>query len=337
MKNFTVVTGGAGFVGAALVKKLRAKGERVRCFDLAPPQHPDDWQGSVLDKKNMARAFADAASVFHLAGNAQLWARDPSLFDTVNHRGTALACEIANDCGVKRFVHCSSLTVLVGRSTPIGVSHADETIALDPDDMLGPYPRSKRLAELAVADQAARGLNAVIAIPTEPLGPGDAALTPPTKMIMDFANGATPAYIDCILNFAPVESLAAGLIAARDFGRAGERYLLGGENTPMKLLLAMIETIIGRPTPKTRLPYGVAFAAGFVDEKLLSRLTGRAPTAPLTGVRLAGRQVHFSSEKAAQELNWRAAELNPALKETLRWMQAEGLVKAPSKRAQKHQ
>ena len=72
---------------------------------------------------------------------------------------------------------------------------------LEPDDMLGVYPRSKLLAERVVEMAAAEGLDAVIALPTEPLGPGDDSLTPPTQMILDFANGKTPAYIRLHVEF----------------------------------------------------------------------------------------------------------------------------------------
>lgn len=327
MTNFSVVTGGAGFVGKHLVRKLRARGERVRSFDLADPAHEDDVQASILDADALAAALKDATSVFHLAGNAQLWAKDESVFDRVNHQGTTLVLEAAANAGVRRFVHCSSLTTLVGEGTPIGASEANETKRHEPKDMLGAYPRSKLLAERAVEAAAENGLDAVIALPTEPLGPGDEALTPPTQMILDFANGATPAYIDCILNFVPVESLADGFIAARDKGRKGERYLLGGDNTPMARLLDMIGAATGRPMPKMKMPYWVALMAGAADTKLVSSFTGKPPKAPLTGVRLAGRQVSFSSEKAATELGWRASPMEPALRETIDWFQQQKLLK----------
>lgn len=327
MKGFTLVTGGAGFVGKALAAKLRARGERVRSFDLAAPAHEDDIQGSILSKSALLDAMRGAASVFHLAGNAQLWARDASVFDEVNREGAWTVAEAARFAGA-RMVHCSSLTTLVSVKTPVGRSEADETIRWEPDDMLGPYPRSKLMAERAVEGAVKEGLDAVIALPTEPLGPGDDAITPPTRMILDFANGETPAYIDCILNFVPVDSLAEGLIAARDRGRRGERYLLGGENVPMTQLLAMIEKLTGRTAPKTKMPYWVALAAGAVDTGLVSALTRKPPKAPLTGVRLAGRQVAFSSEKAARDLGWRAAPPEPALKAMLGWAREKGLLKA---------
>ena len=326
MSDFTLVTGGAGFVGKALVAKLRAQGERVRSFDLAPPAHEDDRQGSVTDEKAVVDAMEGVSSVFHLAGHAALWARDADAIETVNVRGTEVVVAAAQKVGVEKFVFCSSLTTLVGEKTPIGKSSADETISLSPAEMLGPYPRSKRDAEIVVEKAAADGLGAVIVLPTEPLGPGDDSLTPPTQMILDFANGKTPAYIDCILNFVPVESLADGFIAARDKGRQGERYLLGGENTPMAQLLAMIEEITGRKMPTSKLPYWVALTAGVVDTHVMAAVTGKSPKAPLTGVRLAGRQVSFSSEKAARELNWRASPVGVALRQALDWAKTEGLL-----------
>lgn len=324
MSGLTLVTGGAGFVGKALVAALRARGERVRSFDLSTPIHEDDMQGSITERDAVTRAMEGVSSVFHLAGNAQLWARDDTVFDLVNHQGTIIVAGAAKQAGA-RLVHCSSLTTLVSRKTPIGVSAADETLRWAPEDMLGLYPRSKLLAEHAVEQAVQGGLDAVIALPTEPLGPGDDAITPPTQMILDFANGKTPAFIDCILNFVPVDSLADGLIAARDKGRKGERYLLGGENIPMKELLATIEKLTGRSAPKTKMPYWVALAAGAVDTGLVSAITSKPPKAPLTGVRLAGRQVSFSSEKAARELGWRAAPAEPALAAMLNWAKDKGL------------
>ena len=328
MSGITLVTGGAGFVGKVLVARLRARGETVRSFDLAVPAHEDDVKGSITDRSAIASAMNDVSSVFHLAGNAQLWSPDPAIFDQVNRLGTEIVVNAAKAAGVNRFVHCSSLTTLVGKTTPIGASTADETVRLAPGDMLGPYPRSKLEAERIVEGAAQSGLDAVIALPTEPLGAGDENLTPPTQMILDFANGKTPAFIDCILNFVPVESLADGFISAREIGRAGERYLLSGENVPMRTLLAMLEKLTGRAMPKTKMPYGVALAASAIDTKVIAAITGKPPKAPLTGVRLAGRQVSFSSEKAKRKLDWAAGNVEDALESTLDWMRKKHLLKS---------
>lgn len=324
--TWTLVTGGAGFVGARLVARLRALGEKVRIFDLRAIDDPDAVVGSVTDPVAVASAMQGVSSVFHLAGNAQLWARRATDFDHVNHLGTKVVLAAAQAANVRRFVHCSSLTTLIGATTPIGRSMATEAAVKPLADMLGPYPRSKWLADAAVTEAARRGLDAVIAVPTEPIGAGDASLTPPTRMILDFALGRTPAYIDCLFNFAPVESLAEGMIAARERGRRSERYILGGKEVTMLQLLKGIEAAGGAAPPLWRLPYGAALGIAAIETGLIAPITSRPPRAPLTGVRLAGRQVSFSSDKARRELKWEAADFEPVLAETVRW-----LMKLPAK------
>lgn len=329
MSAIDLVTGASGFVGKALVRALRADGRDVRALDLKEmPGVADAITGSVTDPAVCAAACAGVDRVFHLAGVADLWSRDAEIFERVNVGGARAMLAAARNAKAKKFVFCSSLTTLVAKSARIGASEADESLERDPAELIGAYPQSKRRGELLTIEAARAGLDAVIAMPTEPLGPGDDAPTPPTKMILDFANGRTPAYIDCILNFVPVDDLARGMIAAADRGAPGERYLLGGENISMRALLVMIERATGRPMPKTRLPYAAAYAAGLVDTHLVAALTQKAPRAPLTGVRLAGRRVTFSSAKAERELGWRAGPAAPALRAMLQWAEGEGLLRA---------
>lgn len=320
----SLVTGAAGFVGKSLVRALKNAGERVRGLDLAPCGADEVVVGSITDPDVARRAVEGVEAVFHLAANAQLWAKRANVFDEVNRRGTLSMLDAARRAGVRRFVHCSSLTTLVGANTPRRGFLADETVRLAPADMLGPYPRSKLEAEIAVDAAVREGLDAVIAIPTEPLGPGDETMTPPTRLIADILAERLPAYIDCLLNFVPVDSLAEGLIAARDRGRRGERYILGGRDVPMTELISTLERVAGCKGPRMRLPIAVAYAAGIVDTVLIAPLSGRLPSAPLTGVRLAARQAGFSSAKAARDLHWRASEFEPALAQTVAWLRASG-------------
>lgn len=321
--TLSLVTGGSGFVGRHLTEKLLLRGENVRVLDLVHSEAAETIVGSVDDSEIARRACEGVDTVFHLAGNAQLWARDEAIFDRINRGGTETMLAAAESCGVRRFIHCSSLTTLVGRSTPIGPSKADESVCFSPDEMLGAYPRSKRLAELAVERSV---LDWVIAAPTEPLGPGDESFTPPTRLIIDLLRGRTPATINCTFNFVDVKSLAEGLIAARDKGARGERYLLAGENVTMRRLLETLEAKTGRRMPRAQLPYSIALLAGIIDTQLIARLTGKAPRAPLTGVRLAGRRVEFSSAKAKADLGWESAPFEDALQSALDWLSKKGAV-----------
>ena len=324
--TISLVTGAAGFVGGHLVKALQQRGENVRALDLAPVAGIDAVQGSVADPEAARRACEGVDCVFHLAGEAQLWSKEKGRFERINIGGAKTMLAAARAAGVKKFVQCSSLTTLVGKKTPMGPSIADESIVLSPGEMLGAYPRSKASADIAVLAAAADGFDASIAIPTEPLGAGDKSLTPPSRLIVDLLNGRTPATIDCMLNFVSVKSLADGFIAARDKGERGGRYLLGGENVPMRRLLETMARITGKKMPVAKLPYAVALAAGIVDTMLIARFTGKPPTAPLAGVRLAGRRVSFSSDKAMNELDWRSEPFEIALQRAIAWFTEQSLV-----------
>ncbi|MEZ5921754.1 MAG: NAD-dependent epimerase/dehydratase family protein [Parvularculaceae bacterium] len=324
--TLSLVTGAAGFVGGHLVEALQKCGEEVRALDLAPVAGVDAIQGSVVNPEAARRACEGVDCVFHLAGDAQLWSKEKDRFERINVGGAKTMLAAARAAGVKKFVQCSSLTTLVGKTTPIGPSNADESVMLSPGDMLGVYPRSKAEADLAVMAAASEGFDASIAIPTEPLGAGDKSLTPPSRLIVDLLNGRTPATIDCMLNFVSAKSLAEGFIAIRDKGERGGRYLLGGENVPMRRLLETLARITGKKMPGAELPYVVALAAGMVDTLVVARVTGKPPAAPLTGVRLAGRRVSFSSEKAMNELGWGSEPFEAALKEAVAWFSEQGLV-----------
>jgi dihydroflavonol-4-reductase len=203
----------------------------------------------------------------------------------------------------------------------------DETVELSPSDMLGPYPRSKREAELAALSAARMGQEVVIVQPSAPVGPGDHRLTPPSRMIRDLAAGKTPAVLDCLLNLVDVRVLAEAVISARDKGRSGERYLLTGEDLPMMEVAAKVAALAGVAAPRFKAPYWLALAAARVEAGV-SALTKRPPTAPLTGIRLAGRRVRFDNTKARDELGFAPPPIDAALADAVAWMRAAGLLGA---------
>ncbi|MEM6536507.1 MAG: NAD-dependent epimerase/dehydratase family protein [Pseudomonadota bacterium] len=333
MDNIDLVTGGSGFVGTALTRVLLESGRRVRILDMKAPDGINNVEfvaGSVTDQSTVSDALAGASRVFHLAGIADLWHKNPSMFDDVNYRGTVTVFKAAKRAGVETFVFCSSATTLVSSKTPLGSGTVDEEVSWLPEQLLGAYPASKRRAEIDIIKLASEvGVacpRTVIVNPTEPLGAGDKTLTPPTKMMIDVLNGKLPAYLDCVLNFMPVRDFALGLVAAAEAGRDQEHYILSGEDIRLPDLLLLLSQLTGKPVPQTKIPYPLALMVGAVDTSI-SRVSGRPPKAPLTGVRLAGRRVHFSNEKARRELAWQPGRLRPALEEMLSWANREGLFK----------
>jgi dihydroflavonol-4-reductase len=323
----TLVTGAGGFLGGHVVAALAARGEAVRALDIAfPAELPEGVEridGSILDQAALAGAMAGAGAVIHCAAIADLWEPHRWAYDRVNMRGTCEVLIAARRAGA-RVVQVSSYVTLIGGPAQ-GEATLDETLELTPSDMLGPYPRSKREAELAALSAVRMGQEVVIVQPSAPVGPGDHRLTPPSRMIRDLAAGKTPAVLDCLLNLVDVRALAEGVIAARDKGRSGERYLLTGEDLMMAEVAAKVAALAGVAAPRFRAPHWLALAAARVEAGV-SALTKRPPTAPLTGVRLAGRRVRFDNAKARGELGFAPPPVDGALADAVNWMRETGLL-----------
>lgn len=334
MARLNLVTGGSGFIGRHVVEALLARGERVRLLDLRPispvPEGVELVLGSITDSAHVARAVQGCDRVFHLAANPNLWAADPRVFDAVNHQGTRRVLDAAQKAGVARVIYTSTESILKNYRAPEASQQAliDESVRLTVDDVPGPYCRSKFMAEEAAREAAAGGMPVVIVNPTMPIGPGDDLLTPPSRMILGFLNGETPAYLDCTFNVVDARDVAAGQVLAAEKGRIGERYILGNANLSLGALLAELQRLSGISMPRMRVPYALALVSALVSEGI-SAITKKPPMAPLTGVRLARTTMAFDCGKARNELGWQCRPLETSLIDTMRWMSGRGLLRRP--------
>jgi dihydroflavonol-4-reductase len=104
------------------------------------------------------------------------------------------------------------------------------------------------------------------------------------------------------LNIVAVEDVAAGHLRAFEKGRSGERYLLGGENLPMREVFGHVAAAVGRRSPRVAVPWRLAFGAALVGDAAL-RLVGREPQLlVLDEVRLGRLPMAFDDAKARREL-----------------------------------
>jgi dihydroflavonol-4-reductase len=167
----------------------------------------------------------------------------------------------------------------------------------------------------------------VIVNPTTPVGPGDWKPTPTGKIIVDFLNGRMPGYVDTGLNFVSVEDCARGHLLAAERGRLGERYILGGRNLTLKEMLEMLAAASGRIAPRWKFPYGLAYAAAYVETGI-SRLLDREPQIPLEGVRMARHKMFVDASKAERELGFESGPIEAALGRAVAWYESNGYVAA---------
>ena len=313
-----LVTGGSGFIGKHLVSALIARGRQVRVLDLQPPPSSlpqvEYVRGSVLDRDLVGCAMDGVGEVYHLAGLPGMWLPRKADFHTVNYGGTEIVIETARKRGIKRFLYCSTESILF-RVSPSMVPVADD--AFLPDDMPGPYTRSKMLADRFAMQAAASGYPVVIGCPTMPVGPYDHNVTPPTAMLRYFLNRRLQLHLDFVVNLVDVRDAAEGLILAMERGHAGHRYVLGGESMPLRRVLELMAEISGRRVRRIHVNGRVAEMVTALLEFIADHVTRRPPSGTAEGVRIALRAGALSIEKAQRELGYAPGAVEPVLRETI--------------------
>ena len=329
MKAF--VTGGTGFVGSAVIRRLLAAGHAVRAL-VRPGTNArmldglsiERVSGDLSDTSILQRAMTGCEWIFHVAALYAYWGYTWDEFYRSNVEGTRHILEAAARSGTQRIVHTSSIASLgiPGDGTP-GTEETPVTIK----DMLSDYKRSKYLAEEVVREFVSQGLPVVTVNPAAPVGVGDHKPTQTGKMIVDFLNGKMPAYVDTGLTIVDVEDVANGHLLAMEKGRVGERYILGGENLSLKQVLDLLSEISDRPEVRARIPWFVALAWAYVDTGLARLDPKHIPAATPAAVRVSVKKEYFSSARAIRDLGYSFIPAREALRKAVEWYRANGYVK----------
>jgi dihydroflavonol-4-reductase len=302
-----LVTGAAGFIGWHVVEALALAGASVCAFDrrepVALPAGAEFMPGDLLDRDALRRALAGVDAVFHLAALYSYSPRDARAMERVNVDGTRILLE---EAGSRRVVHTSSCATcgpVAGRAASEGDQPAawEQRVA---------YKSTKLAGERLALAAAARGADVVVVNPTTPVGPGDRRPTPTGKMVADVALGKARAYLArSALNIVAVEDVARGHLLAFERGRAGRRYLLGGENLSMRTVFGVICEAVGRTPPRLAVPWSAAFALATLAEGVGAEQS----LFVLDEVRVARWPMRFDDSRARAELGYTSEPAAPAL------------------------
>lgn len=138
-------------------------------------------------------------------------------------------------------------------------------------------------------------------------------------MIVDFLNGRMFGYMDTGMNVVDVEDVAVGHLLAAERGRIGERYILGGENLPLKAVLDLLADVSGRPKVRRRIPPSVALAWSYVDVTVARLNPRHVPAATPEKVRLSRQKEYYDSSKAMRELGYSPGPAREALRKAVEW------------------
>ena len=280
-----LVTGGGGFLGKALVKKLLVHKYAVTSFSrqyhlsvaqMGVPQ----IQGDLIDANAVKKAVTGMETVFHVAAKPGVWGAYDTYY-AVNVTGTAHVLEACRAQGVKRLIYTSSPSVIFDESD---MENVDESVPY-PETYLAPYPETKAIAEKQVRLAAKQGLDVIILRPHLIWGPEDNHLVP--GILKRAGRLKIVGRVDDLVDTIYVDNAAlAHVLAARKLKEnpslSGNIYFISQDDPVSKWALAnAFLDAAGLPPIKGRISARTAYTAGWCFEKLY-RLLGITTEPPMT-------------------------------------------------------
>jgi len=321
-----LLTGGTGFLGKNVARALVARGHEVRLLaregsNLAGLPAGDMVRGDVCDAASLRRAAEGCQAILHMAALVKMWVPEREVFDRVNVEGLRAALAASEAVGA-RLVYTSSFMAI----GPTGVQPANESQIHPGQSFRNDYERSKAHADVVAREAAAAGRDVVLLYPGVVYGPGDrTAGNIVVNMIADHLRGRFPGIIgpgDRLWSYAFVEDVAAGHVDALEKGRAGERYLLAGENVSMNDFFRLLAEASGVPAPRLHIPYAAAGALGWMLYAW-AELTGMEPLLTHEVVGVFREHWSYTSAKAQRDLGYRTTPLRDGLRRTLDWLRSD--------------
>jgi nucleoside-diphosphate-sugar epimerase len=296
MSDLDLVTGGAGYFGSILIRRLLAGGRKVRILDIHPLDEPigvEEIRADIRDREAVARACAGVATVYHNVAQVPL-AKDREAFWSVNEGGTRNVLEACLAAGVAKVVHTSSSAVY---GAPERNPVVESTLPRPQEE----YGRAKLAADELCRRYADRGLDVTIIRPRTIMGHGRLGIM---QILFEWVrNGRNIPVLgrgDNVYQFVHADDLAEACIrAARRPGR--ELFNVGAER--FGTMRETLEALVRHAATGSRV-VSVPFRAATAMMAVTSRL-GLSPLGPYHTL-MYGRSMFFDVTKAKNLLGWAA-------------------------------
>jgi dihydroflavonol-4-reductase len=310
------LTGGAGFVGGAVARVLRQRGDDVVALvrDRAGAAELERIGAEIVeddlsDVRRLTHALEGADALIHAAGSYRVGipANERDAMWDANVGTTTRALEAAKAAGTQRIVYVSTVNAFGNTNRTV----VDESHRRNPaDGFLSVYDETKYRAHLVAEDRAAAGAPIVIVLPSQVYGPGDHSLF--GEQVSAAYRGKLPyrSLDDAGVGLVHVDDLAAGIVAALDRGATGRSYVLSGPTTTLGEAIDLAARIGGRTPPRLRIPTGMLRALA-----PLGRFVGQPNVAELIS---AGSGVTYwaTAARAERELGWHARPIEDGFRDT---------------------
>ncbi len=325
MKAF--VTGGTGFLGINLIKKLHGLGwhitaicrpnsDRLMLLDI-----PVDWrEGYITNKADVTQAIDDDVDViFHMAGDTNMWSVNNDTQYEVNVTATQHIVDVALSKNIGKFIHTSSISAFGFHDTVIYENTPSTALESKVN-----YLKTKYLGEQIVKHAVnEKGLQAVIMNPCAIMGAYDKHNWSQLFTMID--EETLPGVPSGEGSYCHVDEVVNAHIAAVTKGRVGENYILAGVDHGFLEVVNKIAYLLNKPAYKTTVPAFVLKALAGVSDwwsRLPFHTTLKEPTMTPEKALMVTKRVVATSGKAVKELGYNAnVPLDVMLEDCYLWLQ----------------
>ena len=320
-----LITGGTGFIGTPLVKKLNSLGHTLKLLirensNTTPFKNLNNIEyliGDVQDIDSLYKTVKDIDLIYHLAGYVKVWAKDKALYSNINILGAENIAKIALENNVP-LMYMSSFGAL--GPNPVDSTEPTNENFQHVDFFINEYEKTKYLGCEKIKEYIEKGLKSVIFYPGFVYGPGDFNIY--GEMVFDIVAGqflGLPGKGEAVFCMCYLDDVINGMVNV--IGRDdlyGQGFVLGGENIKIGDYLDLIAEIAGVKKPR-RFPkwLGVIYARLSKSKTIFSKK--RVPY--ITPDMIIGMDYNwaFSSESAIEKLGYKLTPIREGLTKTVKW------------------
>jgi nucleoside-diphosphate-sugar epimerase len=323
------ITGGTGFIGGAVVRQLRARGDDVVCLVRNPEKGKDAAalgctlvSGDLRDERAIREGMAGCDAVIHAAAVYEVGipVSEREAMRDANVGGTERVLGAALEAKIPKVVYVSTVGVFGNTDGKV----VDESYEHPAKSFTSCYEETKWEAHQVAKRLIAAGLPSVIVQPGGVYGPGDTSSI--AELLNQFLAGKMPLlpFPDLGICLSHVEDIAAGILLGLDKGKPGEAYVISGPATTVREAIETVAAVTGKKAPKRALPVGLMKAMIPIGP-LVGKLMGQPPNLRELISSADGVTFWASYDKAKNELGYEPRGLEQGLRAML---SAEGKVPA---------
>ena len=318
------ITGSTGFIGVHLVNRLAESGQTIHALYRSEEKkkmlkHPNIklFNGDIMDINSLEKAMEGCKYVYHVAAFTKIWSKNENTVYELNVNGTKNVLDAALKLGIKKVIFTST----AGIFGPSITEKVDENSVRKIDYFLE-YEKSKAKAEELIKSYSKNNMEITIVNPTRVYGPGLLSKSNSVTIMMQAYTDGKWRFIPgdgrSIGNYVFIDDVVNGHILAMEFGKNGEKYLLGGTDLNYIELFSILRKITGKKYFMLKIPF-VLISLMAEIMLLFSKIFNIPPAMTPSLIKKFSYSWEVSSQKAINELGYSITPFETGAIQTLQW------------------